>query len=107
MGRLRGDGGAPVVGRSGVMGLVSRLVPRRGAVLEHMDKMAVHFTLDAALKAFTQRVIVFYLVAVLGKHDYLRHQTPALSVVFSVVALILSLEEELTWKFLRRKMVSG
>jgi hypothetical protein len=60
MGRLRGDGGAPVVGRSGVMGLVSRLVPCRGAVLEHMDKMAVHFTLDAALKAFTQRVMVFF-----------------------------------------------
>jgi hypothetical protein len=77
----------------------SRLVPRRGAVLERMNKTAVQysFTLDAVLKVFTiAKSNGFYLVAVLGKHDYLRHQTPAPSVVFSVVASILSLEEELT-----------
>jgi len=44
-----------------------------------------------------------YLVPVLGKHDYLRHQTSAPSVVFSVVASILSLEEELTWMSLEAK----
>jgi hypothetical protein len=48
-------------------------------------------------------MVFFNLVPVLGKHDYLRHQTSAPSVVFSVVASILSLKEGLTWKSLEVK----
>jgi hypothetical protein len=65
--------------------------------------------LDAVLKGFYDRKRngLFYLVAVFGEHDYLGTREEASSVVFSVVASILSLEEELTWKFSRQKMMSG
>jgi hypothetical protein len=93
------------------MWLVSRLqavaAPRR-AVLEGM-KDGCTVQPYRRFEGFTrsQRVMMVHLVPVLGKHDYL-FGTQQPSVVFlSVVALVLSLEEELTWKLSRRKMMAG
>ncbi len=51
--------------------------------------------------------VMVHLVPDLGEHDLPRHPTLAQWVVSTVVTSIFSLEEDLMWKFLRRKMMSG